>query len=71
VKTDLFAALDTYATGMQIATWGWFASLAILLAAAVGLAMAIGRLLGRRIAASFTRAQQTIADIQQPREEKP
>lgn len=69
MTADVLALIDTYATGMQIAMWGWGISLFILhLLAAAGLYL-ICRAACHRIHASFTRAHHTIADIQQPRKE--
>lgn len=70
MKADLLAALDVYATGMQWATWIWIGSAALL----TGFAAVAIAVIGHRIADSFARANQTIADIQldaATREEKP
>lgn len=60
MKDDLFAALDTYATGMQIAIYGWFAALTILHLVGAWLAIAIGRAAFNSIA----RAIQLCNDIE-------
>ncbi|MGW2223874.1 hypothetical protein [Streptomyces formicae] len=61
MKTDLLALLDTYVTAWQWAERCWYAALAL----AALLVILIGYLAFDRIGASFTRAQRTIADIQQ------
>lgn len=70
MKADALALLDTYTTLMQWAVRGWYLSLLILLLAAAWLVIVIGRLVFDRIGASCTRANQTIADIQQPAREE-
>lgn len=66
MKNDVIALIDTYATGMQIAMWGWFTALLVLHLAAAGLVIAIARRIFDRVIDAFARAHQTIADIQQP-----
>ncbi|MFE9736171.1 hypothetical protein ACFYO9_37595 [Streptomyces sp. NPDC005863] len=71
MKTDALALIDAYATAMQWAMWIWAGSALLLAGAGAWLVIAIGRLAFDHIGASFRRAHQTIAEIQQPKEEKP
>jgi cytochrome c-type biogenesis protein CcmH/NrfG len=64
VKTDLLFAVGRFGTVLQLLTWLAIAAALYLTGYGVWLAVAA-------IRAAFTRAHQTIADIQQPREEKP
>jgi cytoskeletal protein RodZ len=67
VKTDLLFAVARFGTVLQLPTWLGIAAGILLAGAAIWLAVTATR----RTTAAFTRAQQTIADIQQPRKEKP
>ncbi|MWA08824.1 hypothetical protein [Streptomyces sp. BA2] len=70
MKADAFALIDTYTTAMTWAVRGWYAALIVLVAFAAWVVIEIGRRVFDRIGADFTRARQTIADIQQPRKEE-
>ncbi|MGW6531407.1 hypothetical protein [Streptomyces venezuelae] len=71
MTADALAVIDTYTTALTWAVRGWYTALAILCAAGAGAVIAVGRLVFDRIGASFTRANQLVNDIQQPRKEKP
>ncbi|MEU6990303.1 hypothetical protein ABZ953_06530 [Streptomyces sp. NPDC046465] len=64
---DLIATYTAIANGVA-AVMG--AALVIVLGFAAWVVISLGRAAFDRIGASFTRANQTITDIQQPRQEK-
>ena len=70
MKADAFALIDTYTTAMTWAVRGWYAALTVLICFAAWVVIEIGRRVFDRIGADFPRAQQTIADTQQPRKEE-
>ena len=70
MKADVLAVIDVYATGMQWATWIWIGCAVILTVFAAWVVFSAGRLVTDAISTSFTRATQTVTDIQQPREEE-
>jgi hypothetical protein len=69
MKEDLLNLIATYGALADAFTW-FMAFAACLIYGFAGWAfIAAGRLVAVRIHASFARANQTIADIQQPRKE--
>lgn len=71
MKEDLLNLNATVATVLDIGTWIWITSAVILTLFLAWLVITAGRHAYASIRDSFARAHQTIADIQQPREEKP
>ncbi|MYY79703.1 MULTISPECIES: hypothetical protein [unclassified Streptomyces] len=61
MTADALAVIHTYTTVLTWAERAWYAALGLAALAVIGL----GYLACNRIGASFTRAQQTITDIQQ------
>lgn len=71
MTADALALIDTYTAAMQWAIYAWYASALFLASLAAWAVIAIGRAVFDQIGDSFTRAHQTITDIQQDRKETP
>lgn len=69
MTADALAVIDTYTTALTWAEHGWNTALTLLAATSACAVIRLGRLVFDRIGASFTRAQQTITDIQTRQEE--
>jgi uncharacterized membrane protein YhiD involved in acid resistance len=64
MKEDLLNLISTWGVLAEAATWIWIGSALFVTVTAAWVVVSIGRRIGRHVADSFTRANQTVSDAQ-------